>query len=278
MVVLGAILASVGTVDLALELMHEEEMVPQNLVPVGHTIYGNHNNKYVVAGPLATHAQCALEVCPRLNASLACVIGEPRGRFVGHGWVGLYQDPGAADAAGGWDAWASGCSSRFIRWRAGQPQWRGGSPERCAFGTFHKKWSGADDSSEVDSEYGGGIFSASCWSKKPCICEYGETTTGAYSLVADALMAEQAGWRARRKANEKAITFSLLCVCVVIQMGCCCILGVLVQRKAQPPADLDTVDSQIEKVPEKVAEKSPSIDIEVASTAASLCTDIEAVL
>ena len=91
-------------------------------------------------------------------------------------------------------------------------------------------------------------------------------------------MAEQAGWRAWRKANEKAITFSLLCVCVVIQMGCCCILGVLVQRKAQPPADLDTVDSQIEKVPEKAAEKSPSIDIEVASTAASLCTDIEAVL
>ena len=41
MVVLGAILASVGTVDFALQLMHEEEMVPQNVVPVGHTIYGD---------------------------------------------------------------------------------------------------------------------------------------------------------------------------------------------------------------------------------------------
>ena len=45
MVVLGAILASVGTVDFALQLMHEEEMVPQNVVPVGHTIYGQDNER-----------------------------------------------------------------------------------------------------------------------------------------------------------------------------------------------------------------------------------------
>jgi len=107
-------------------------------------------------------------------------------------------------------------------WSDGEPNWRGGSPERCAFGTFHQK-SGAV--SEADNEFGGGIFSAPCWSKMPCICEYGKTTTAEYSSAADALIAEAEGWRAWQKDNKNFVAFSLLVACVA---GCGCVVGALV--------------------------------------------------
>ena len=46
-----------------------------------------------------THASCALDLCPMLGASLACVPDEKTslllGAIVADGWIGLYQDPEA---------------------------------------------------------------------------------------------------------------------------------------------------------------------------------------
>merc|ERR1719271_1640103 len=213
-----------------------------NSVPEGHTIYGDINtDKYVVVGPRATHAECALEICPRLQGSLACVAPGAENRFVGYGWIGLYQDPAAAASTAGWGAWAgAGCASHGLHpehgmWSDGEPNWRGGSPERCAFGTFHQK-SGAV--SEADNEFGGGIFSAPCWSKMPCICEYGKTTTAEYSSAADALIAEAEGWRAWQKDNKNLVAFSLLVACVA---GCGCVLGALVYFHRRLLAETDEV-------------------------------------
>jgi hypothetical protein len=187
-----------------------------------------------------------MEICPRLEASLACVAREGStkkyGKFVGYGWIGLYQDPGAAAAQLGWESWASGCNSNFRGWSDGEPSWRGGSPERCAFGVFHKR----NISSVGYAEYGGGIFSAPCWSKKPCICEKGATTTDEYSSAADEFMAEESGWRAWRKDNRNAVIALLLCVFVV---SCCCILGVIFH--------LSKAQSYV-YVPQKMEDGSPT--------------------
>ena len=59
-VAIGALIAAIGTGRTALRFMYAEEVVPQNVVPAGHTISGDVNtDKFVVAGPRATHAQCA---------------------------------------------------------------------------------------------------------------------------------------------------------------------------------------------------------------------------
>jgi hypothetical protein len=92
--------------------------------------------------------------------------------------------------------------------------------------------------SEADNEFGGGIFSAPCWSKMPCICEYGKTTTAEYSSAADALIAEAEGWRAWQKDNKNLVAFSLLVACVA---GCGCVLGALVYFHRRLLAKTDEV-------------------------------------
>ena len=77
-VCIGAGIAAVATGRLSLAMMsdldsEDGQAAPQNVVPEGHTISGNVNaNRYIVAGPRATHAQCAMEICPRLKGSLGC--------------------------------------------------------------------------------------------------------------------------------------------------------------------------------------------------------------
>ena len=99
--------------------------------------------KYIVTKP-GTHAQCALEICPALGASLACIPDENTNRILSRKllgwnqnayrfdmkvWIGLYKDPAVLDAKDGWDSWASGCDVSFRRWWMGQPKaWTGG---RC---------------------------------------------------------------------------------------------------------------------------------------------------
>jgi hypothetical protein len=223
--------------------MYAEEVGPKNAVPAGHTIFGDVNkNKFVVAGPRATHAQCALEICPRLKASLACVSPGAENRYVGYGWIGLYQNPGADDAETGWDSWTSGCGSSFPPqlWNKGEPKWPHGAPERCAFATFHQNSDG--------SEFGGGIFSGPCWTEKPCICEYGTTTTAEYSSAADALIDEEKSWIVWQKDNKNFVAYSNVCMCVVC-LGC--ILGVIYYFSQR--------DFAKDEVPEKAKE-----DIEAA--------------
>ena len=59
-VAIGAGIAAIGTGRTALRFMYAEEVGTKNVVPAGHTISGDVNtNKFVVAGPRATHAQCA---------------------------------------------------------------------------------------------------------------------------------------------------------------------------------------------------------------------------
>ena len=106
------------------------------------------NEKHVVSG-LGTHAQCALEVCPSLNASLACVPDNRTGQLLGKlGWIGLYQRPGAFGAKDGWDSWTSGCDANFPVWRKGEPN---GEPELESCAAIHD----------------GAMFAAPCWEEKP---------------------------------------------------------------------------------------------------------------
>jgi hypothetical protein len=248
----GAGIAAAGTGILALQMVFgtgvaDDEIAPSNVIPVGHTIYGNANAKYVATAMSASHAQCALEICPALNASLACVEVSPSGRFVGYGWIGLYQDPAATGAEMGWWWWTSGCESKFRRWKESEPKWRGGIPERCAFATFHQK---AGDGSPGEAELGGGIFSDPCWAEKPCICEYGATTTDDYSSAAVALIAEEAEVEERKPGMSTTIVL-LFCACTV---SCFCIVAVFVYFW-QPQAHISGV--QTDEVPQKLAEGSP---------------------
>ena len=114
---------------------------------------------------MGSHMQCALEICPVLNASLACVPDEKTSQLLSRiygadtGWIGLYQDPGALGAEDGWDSWTSGCNAGFRMWSEGEPKWEMGS---CA-GMHSRGW-----------------FDAPCGAEMPCICEYGVVTTDEY--------------------------------------------------------------------------------------------------
>jgi hypothetical protein len=260
---IGAVIASMGTVYLLgsgeVQLMSTID-TPQKVLPEGATIHGHDTDKYITVGPHATHMDCALKICPKLQANLACVkrtasaTFNEENRFIGYGWIGLYQDMDAAAATVGWDSWVSGCDMPVEGlWKEGQPKWDGGSPERCAYATFHMTEN--DVVKDAKPTYGGGISSAPCWEKRPCICEYGAYFTKEYFDATDAMMAEKDGWSAWRKENRSTIASVMLFLCVVTQIACIGILGLILKYKqALIPEDLEAgkkAESEEKKAPEE---------------------------
>merc|ERR1719506_1448150 len=88
--------------------------------------------KYFTYGH-GTHMECAQEICPSRNASLACIhdlndqdlISEDQGLMNArarrrrlYGWIGLYSDPdtyyrGDNSFNATFDSWTSGCTASF---------------------------------------------------------------------------------------------------------------------------------------------------------------------
>ena len=120
-----------------------------------------------------THAQCALLICPELNASLACPPDHNEGQFLGknhRAWVGLYQDHGAEAAEAHWKSATSGCRLSSTRlWHEGESIETGGEQNSVCAGMSE-----------------GSLFEAPCEEKMACLCEPGAITTREYASLAGA--------------------------------------------------------------------------------------------
>ena len=136
-----------------------------------------------------SHSDCAIECATESqsrgggpHASLACIASNDTWGRINllysdttnedhvELWIGLYQRPGAAEPASGWDVWASGCSSTFDVASAFPTTWEGdGTDENCAVmqrdPTATPVWS---------------LRARPCAEKRVCLCEWPASTTAAY--------------------------------------------------------------------------------------------------
>ena len=106
---------------------------------------GPANKCYHLTEP-STHWGCAT-LCGD-GASLACIGSAEEDAFAGamaeaagagDVWIGLYQAPGSAEPAGGWDHCSSGEVVAYANWAPGQPN-DVGSGEACAEMSPGEQW------------------------------------------------------------------------------------------------------------------------------------------
>ena len=112
------------------------------------------------------------------NANLAAFVTEQAGEQI-EVWTGIYQRPGSAEPAGGWDACASGAATNFSNWDEGQPNQLFQHSEDCAVLGRPSDWRAVVDDPGVWRD-------ASCIEWMRCLCELGADATPAYLASLDA--------------------------------------------------------------------------------------------